>query len=136
MALAACGGTGRAVPYRDITSQLHGYQTPRLARETFRSGAELSDYLRHVVPGGDLRAPPIDWAHREAILVASGPRSSTGYALHVASIRDRGGRIVLTVHEHTPSLGERVEAHVTYPFVLITIPRTSHKLLLHFEGRP
>jgi PrcB C-terminal len=124
------------VPYRDITSELRGYQPPRLAREVFTTRAEFVKYLRNVMFGRAIRVPVVDWAHREAILVASGPRSSTGYSLHVVSLRARGGRLALTVRERTPSLGEPVAARVTYPFVLITVPRTSKTLLLHFRGRP
>jgi PrcB C-terminal len=135
-AVAGCGGRGTAVPYRDISSQLRGYQPPRLAREVFTSRTELADYLRRVTFGGSVRLPAIDWARREAILVASGPRSSTGYSLYVVSLLASGGRLVLTVRERTPSLGETVAARVTYPFVLITVPRTSKSLVLHFRGRP
>jgi hypothetical protein len=124
------------VPYRDISSQLRGYEPPRLAREVFTSRAELAKYLRHTVPAGHARMPRVDWAHREAILVASGPRSSTGYSLRVVSLYARGSRLALTVKERTPSLGEPVAAKVTYPFVLITVPRTDKSLLLHFQGRP
>ena len=124
------------MPYRDISSQLRGYEPPRLAREVFTNRAELAKYLRHTVPTGHTRMPRVDWAHREPILVASGPRSSTGYSLHVVSLYARGGRLVLTVKERTPSLGEPVTARVTYPFVLITVPRTDKSLLLHFQGRP
>lgn len=124
------------MPYRDVSSQLHGYEPPRLAREVFTNRAELAKYLRHTVPAGQVLVPRVDWAHREAILVASGPRSSTGYSLQVVSLYARGGRLALTVKERTPSLGEPVTAKVTYPFVLITVPRTNKSLLLHFRGRP
>jgi PrcB C-terminal len=124
------------VAYRNISARLHGYEPPRLAREVFKSRAEFSKYLRHTVPGGNVLVPPVAWARREAILVASGPRSSTGYSLRVVSLYARGGRLALTVKEHTPSLGQPVTAKVTYPFVLITVPRTKKSLLLHFEGRP
>jgi hypothetical protein len=135
-ALGGCGGRGTPVAYRDISRQLHGYEPPRLAREVFTSRAELAKYLRHTVPGGDVRVPSVGWARREAILVASGPRSSTGYSLHVVSLFTRGNRLALTVKERTPSLGQAVAAKVTYPFVLITVPRTTKSLLLHFQGRP
>ena len=134
--LAGCGGPGTAVPYRNVTSQLHPAQFPRVSRDTFTSKAELLDYIKHEMPGLHPHLPAIDWANREAIIVASGPRSSTGYVLHVVSLLDRGGRLVLTVREQTPTLGEAVKAEITYPFVLITIPRTNKKLQLHFQGRP
>jgi protease stability complex PrcB-like protein len=124
------------VAYRDISAQLHGYEPPRLAREVFSSRNELVKYLRHTVPGARIRVPSVDWSRRQAILVASGPRSSTGYSLHVASLYARGNRLVLTVKERAPSLGESVAARLTYPFVLITVPRTKRSLLLHFRGRP
>ena len=134
--MAACGQLGTRVPYRDISGNLRGYEPPRLAREVFTSRAEFAKYLRHTVPSGRVRVPRVDWARSEAILVAAGPRSSTGYTLHVVSLYARGSRLALTVKERTPTLGEPVTARVTYPFVLITTPRTRKTLLLHFEGRP
>jgi PrcB C-terminal len=136
VALAGCGGLGAPVAYRDISGELHGYQPPRLAREVFKNRDQFARYLRHAAPGGHVRVPPIDWSHREAILVASGPRSSTGYTLHVMSLYARGGELVLTVKERTPSLGQTVTARLTYPFVLITVARTSRSVVLHFRGRP
>ena len=135
-ALSACGGLGTPVPYHDISGRLHGYEPPRLAREVFKNRAEFAKYLRHTVPGGHARVPSVDWARRQAILVAAGPRSSTGYSLHVVSLYARGGRLALTVKERAPTLGGPVAARVTYPFVLIAVPRTGKSLLLHFQGRP
>jgi hypothetical protein len=134
--LTACGGSGRPVPFTDVSTQLRGFEATRVVRESFTSRGGFADYLRHAMPGRAIRVPPIDWAHREAVLVSAGPRSSTGYALDIVSVRKRGGRLVVTAHERTPSLGEPVQARVTYPYSLITIPRTEGKLLLHFEGRP
>jgi PrcB C-terminal len=133
--LAACGA-GEKVPFVDVSSQLHGVQFPRLTRELFRSRAELVGYLGRALPGRPPVAPNIDFTHREAILVAMGPRSSTGYALQVVKVRETSDRIAVTVRERTPSLGEPVVPRATYPFVLITIPRIHKSLLLHIQGRP
>jgi hypothetical protein len=135
LAVAGCGGEAKPIAYRDITRELHGFQPPRLVREAFTTQSAFAKYVRHESPG-ITNLPQIDWAHREAILVAAGPRSSTGYALRVVSVRKRDGRLVVTVHERTPSLGEPVIARVTYPYRLITVPKTSLQLLLHYEGRP
>jgi hypothetical protein len=134
--LGACGDTGKPIPFTDVSAQLRGFEAPRVVRESFTSRAGFADYLRHAMPGSVIRVPSIDWARRQAVLVSPGPRSSTGYALDIVSVRRSGGRLVVTAHERTPSLGEPVEAKVTYPYRLITIPRTEGKLLLHFEGRP
>jgi len=114
---------------------LHGFQPPRLVRQAFKSKAAFTTYVRHESPGiGSL--PVIDWTHREAILVSAGPRSSTGYVLRIVSVRETSHHVVLTVHEDTPTLDEPVQPRVTYPFRLITIPRTSKPLFLHWPGRP
>jgi hypothetical protein len=134
--LPGCG-SGKAAPvsYRDISSRLHGFQPPRLIREAFKTQAAFTKYLEHEAPG-IRNLPTIDWARREAILVSSGPRSSTGYVLRIVSVRETAHHVVVTVHEDTPTLGEPVQARVTYPFRLITIPRTSKPLFLHWPGRP
>ena len=134
--LAGCGGGEKPVAFVDVSSQVHGIQFPRLVRELFRSRSEMTGYLERALPGHAPAVPEIDFAHREAILVAMGPRSSTGYALRVVKVRETSNRIAVTVRERTPTLGEPVVARLTYPFVLITIPRIDKKLLLHIQGRP
>jgi hypothetical protein len=135
LAVAGCASAAKPIAYRDITSELHGFQPPRLVREAFKSEAAFTKYVQHESPGiGDL--PRIDWRHREAVLVAAGPRSSSGYVLRIVSVRETAHHVVVTVHEDTPTLAQRVRAGVTYPFRLITIPRTSKPLFLHWPGRP
>jgi hypothetical protein len=136
LVVGGCGGSRNPIAYTDITTRLHPVEFPRVVRQAFLSRSDFARYLRRTMPGSKPRIPPIDWRRREAVLVAAGPRSSTGYVLHVVGVHETGGRLVVTVRERTPSLGEPVEARVTYPFRLITVPRTSKRLLLHWEGRP
>jgi PrcB C-terminal len=133
--LTACGSS-QAIAYEDISHRLHEPQFPRPVRSIFRTRASLADYLEHAMPGRAPAVPPIDFGRREAILIASGPRSSTGYALRVISVRDTGSRVAVTVEERAPRLGDAVAARVTYPFLLLTIPRSGKGLFLHYEGRP
>jgi PrcB C-terminal len=135
LVVAGCGAAARQLPYRDLTQELHGFAPPRLVREAFTTKAAFAKYVRHESPGVK-QLPAIDWAHREAILVSAGPRSSTGYVLHIVGVRETAHHVVVTVHEDTPTLDEPVEARVTYPFRLITIQRTSKPLFLHWPGRP
>ncbi len=88
------------------------------------------------MPGRRLHLPQIDFSRREAILVAAGPRSSTCYVLRILGVRETGSRIVVTVRERTPSLGQPVTAKVTYPFRLITVSRSDKNLRLKWLGRP
>jgi hypothetical protein len=87
-------------------------------------------------PGRTIRLPSIDFGHREVYLVATGPRSSTGYELGVLRVQDVGDHIVVVVHERTPSLGDAVQGRVTYPFRLIALPRTNKPVGLKWPGRP
>jgi hypothetical protein len=108
----------------------------RITRDVFRSRAALLDVLERNNPGRPLHLPRIDFSRREVYLVAAGPRSSSGYELRVLRVRDEGDRIVVVVHERTPSLGDPVQARVTYPFRLISLPRSNEPVKLKWPGRP
>jgi PrcB C-terminal len=136
VAVTGCGGSSRPVAYDDVSAQLRPAEFTRQIRQIFRSRAELLDYLEHAMPGRALHLPPIDFSRREAVLVAAGPRSSTGYTLRVLGVRESGDRLVVTVRERTPSLGDGVTAKVTYPFKLLTVPRSERHLRLKWLGRP
>jgi hypothetical protein len=96
----------------------------------------LLDVLERNNPGRPIRLPNIDFARREIYLVAAGARSSTGYELEVVRVRDEGDHVVVVVHERTPSLADPVQARVTYPFVLISLPRSEKPVKLKWPGRP
>jgi len=103
-----------------------------------RDPAKLPKILAIVTPPGQRvpKPPPIDFAHRIGIVYATGPRSSTGYGVRVARIVDEDGRISLHFREVTPTLRDHVVARLTYPYVLITIPRTRKHLRFVVDGRP
>jgi len=124
------------VRYEDLTRKVGPLEFTRITRDVFRSRAALRDVLARNNPGQPLTLPPIDFSRREVYLVAAGPRSSTGYDLRIVSLRDVGDRIVVTVHERTPSLGDPVRARVTYPFRLIALPRSDKPVKLKWPGRP
>jgi PrcB C-terminal len=136
LALSGCSGTARPVTYTDLTRQTGPLEFTRITRDVYRTRAALLDVLERNNPGQPVELPPIDFARREAYLVATGPRSSTGYQLKILRVVDTGSRIVVTVHERTPSLGEPVQARVTYPYRLITLPRSNKPVKLKWPGRP
>jgi hypothetical protein len=124
------------VPYQDVSAQLRPAEFTRQIRQIFDTRQDLLDYLERAMPGRRIHLPQIDFSRREAILVAAGPRSSTGYRLRLLSVDERGSRIVVRIRERTPSLGEPVTAKVTYPFLLLTVPRSDKSLRLKWLGRP
>jgi hypothetical protein len=134
--LAGCGSTARTVPYTDLTRQVGPLEFTRIFVELFRTRATLLEDLQQMNPGRDIHLPPIDFSRQEVYLVATGPRSSTGYDLRIVRVRDEGGQVLVVVHERTPSLGDPVQARVTYPFSLITLPRSDKPVKLRWPGRP
>jgi hypothetical protein len=134
--VSGCGSTARDIPYTDLTRQAGPLEFTRITRDVFRNRASLLDVLERNNPGRTIRLPGIDFSRREIYLVATGPRSSTGYKLEVVRVRDEGDHIVVVVHERTPSLGDPVQPRVTYPFVLISLPNTKEPVKLKWPGRP
>jgi hypothetical protein len=120
----------------DLTRQAGPLEFTHITRDVFRERAALLAVLARNNPGRTIRLPAIDFQRRELYLVAAGPRSSTGYALDIVSVRDLGDRVVVVVHERTPSLGDAVHAQVTYPFRLISLPRNGKPVQLRWPGRP
>jgi hypothetical protein len=135
-ALAGCGSDARAVPYTDLTREAGPLEFTRIKRQLFHDREALVEFLEEMNPGRRIRLPPIDFTRREVYLVAAGPRSSTGYDLRIVRVQDEGDRVVVVVHERTPSLGDPVEARVTYPFRLIALPRSDKPVKLKWPGRP
>ena len=134
--VAGCGSTQRNIPYTDLTQRVGALEFTRITRDVFRDRGSLLDVLERNNPGRPVALPNIDFTRREVYLVAAGPRSSSGYRLEVVRVRDLGDHIVIVVHERTPTLGDPVQARVTYPFVLIALPRSDEPVKLKWPGRP
>jgi hypothetical protein len=132
----ATGPAPNPLAWRDVTSALGPVELTRPAGATFESPSDLGAYLRVAMPGLIPRTPPVDFKRDEVVLIASGARSSTGYALRVLSVTERGDRVIVAVREETPSLSDPVRAEVTYPHRLIELTRPGKPVSVHWEGRP
>lgn len=111
---------GRPIEWRDVTATTSGARFPRPTVRVIERREELIEVLP--------RGPAIDFGEERAVLVASGPRSSSGYALDVLSVRAERRRVVVTVRERSPSLSAAGRPGVTYPFRLITLPRSDKRV--------
>jgi hypothetical protein len=146
VALAALGGwiawsratepAPHPLAWRDLTGSLGPVELTRPAGATFEKLSGLNAYLRIAMPGRVPKTPPVDFEHNEVVLIASGARSSTGYALHVLSVTEHGDRVIVAVREDTPSLNDPVRAHVTYPHRLIALRRPNKPVSVRWQGRP
>jgi hypothetical protein len=125
----------RLLAYRDVTSALAPLEPPAQTERRFQARDALAAYVREVRPGEPLRLPPIDFKREEAVFVATGPRSSTGYALEVVSAREERGRLLIAFRERTPSLGDPQQARLTYPYRLLVFRNVQKPVYLELEGR-
>jgi hypothetical protein len=118
-----------------LTSKVGPLEFTHITVDTSRSRADLLEVLQRNNPGRKLHLPAVDYTRNETYVVAAGPRSSTGYALRIVRVQEQGAHIQVVVHEETPSLGDPVQARVTYPFRLLVLP--GHKpVRLKWRGRP
>lgn len=126
-------GGDTPLPWTDLTSRTLA-QPPRAGVQVFQSREAL---LRELRAGGrPATVPRVDFARRTAILVSSGPRSSTAYDLEIVAVVEERRRIVVTARELTPSLASPGTAALRFPFRLITIERSRKPVLLERIGRP
>lgn len=120
----------------DLTRAVGPLEFTHITVATFKDRAKLLEVLQRNNPGRRIRVPRIDFENHVAYLVATGPRSSTRYVLNIVRVRDEGDRVLVVVHERTPTLGEPVRARVTYPFRLIVLPKLDKPVKLKWPGRP
>ena len=121
---------GPAVASTDLSAKAGPLTITRETKRVFRERTPLAEYL--TAAGG--RVPAVDFERRQVLLVSRGPRSSTGYSMEVREVRVRGRAVTVTVSEHTPELGERVEPRVTLPFRLLSLP-AGRDVYVDWRGR-
>ena len=126
--------TSRPLAWSDVSAQIAGIELPRAVAITLRSGGGLADFERQVTPGLQPRPVRVDFRRRELVLVSPGPRSSTGYGVRVEQLVEQRRRVLLVVSEVTPALGDAVRPGVTYPYVLLSIPRVDKRVDVDWLG--
>ncbi len=135
LVLAGCGGKARPVAYTDLTAKVGPLEFTHITVDVERARSQLLGVLERNNPGRKIHLPPIDYTRQETFIVAGGPRSSTGYALEIVRVQEKGGHINVVVRERTPSLGEPVQVRVTYPFRLLALD-SDKPVHLKWLGRP
>jgi len=115
------GGSER-IAWQDVTARMGPVLWPKSVTRSFWKQQQLTRYLARTFPEGPPAAPRFDFTRRKLILVAAGPRSSTGYGVEVLSVREADGKITVRVRERSPTLDERVEARETHPYRLLSLP--------------
>jgi PrcB C-terminal len=129
-------GDAHRLAWRDLTPQLGRVEFTRRVTAVYHSRAPFERLLAATMPGRAPKAPPVDWSRDQVVVIALGPRSSTGYSLRIQRVVERRRRIDVYAREQTPSLGEPVTARVTYPYRAITMRSSTKPVYVKLQGRP
>jgi hypothetical protein len=124
------------VAWRDLNPQLGRVEFTRKVTAVYRSPAPLEGLLEATMPGRAPRPPRVDWSREQVVVISLGPRSSTGYSLRIVRVVERRRGVDVIVREHAPSLGDPVEARVTYPYRAVAIRSTNRPVYVKLQGRP
>jgi len=126
------GEKSQPVAWRDLTEQLGPLTIADRESRLFREQEELDRYLAGAKARGT--TPHVDFSRRQLLLVSPGPRSSTGYEVEVLSVREQSGEITVRVRERTPALEDHVDARVTHPYRLLSLP-AGEQVTVDWVGR-
>jgi hypothetical protein len=128
--------SSKRLAWDDVTAEMPGVLWPKSVTRSFWKHRQVVRYLARTFPAHPPAVPPFDFARRRLILVAAGPRSSTGYRVEIVRITERRSTIDVLAQEITPSLGDHTVARLTSPYRLIAIPATSKRVYVQWQGRP
>jgi hypothetical protein len=121
-------GDSRPLAWRDASGSMQGFTTPRPAVGVFETAAELRDFW----PACRDCASTIRFGRERAVLVTTGPRSSTGYRIDVVSVTERRRSVKVAVREHKPVAGV---PRVASPVRLILIPASDKEVEVEWLER-
>lgn len=128
-------GGERPVAWRDVTAKLGPVEFAHRMTGVFHSRGAFARMLAANMPGRAPSPPRLNWDRDQVVVIALGPRSSTGYALRIQRVVERRRGIYVYAHEQTPSLGEPVTARVTYPYRVLTMHGSAKPVYVKLEGR-
>jgi hypothetical protein len=128
-------GDAHAIAWTDLTHRMGTIEFTRRVQGVYHSRAAFERLLEATMPGRVPRLPRHDWAHDQVVVIALGPRSSTGYSLRILSVVERRRGIYVSAREQTPALGESVTARVTYVYRLLSMHGRAKPVYVKLEGR-
>jgi hypothetical protein len=146
LVLVAAGGwllysqvwTGKPEPvvWTDLTPQLGTIEFTRKVTAVYHSRAPFVRLLEATMPGRAPEPPPHNWDRDQVVVIALGPRSSTGYSLLILRVVERRRGIYVYAREKTPSLGDPVKPRITYPYRVLSMHGSAKPVYVKLEGRP
>jgi len=130
-------GTGgeRPVAWRDVTSRFGRVEFTRRVQAVYHSRASFNRLLEATMPCRAPAPPSLNWNRDQVVVIALGPRSSTGYSLRILRVVERRRGIYVFAREQTPSLGDPVTARVTYVYRVLAMHGKAKPVYVKLQGR-
>jgi hypothetical protein len=122
------------VPWKDVSREVGPARWARPTISVVHDADKLAKLFDVALLPPRPKPPKIDFANHDAVVITVGPRSGTGYSLHVVRVTQSGNLDVL-VRERTPGLGEKVKPTITYPYLLLVVPKLGKHVSVHYQGR-
>jgi len=138
--LVAAGAAWQARGHENLGELAYGtpslgaiaFPTPTV--RVFRSNAQLQRYVGQAEPGRN--AGDLDFSRWGAVvLVTTGPRSSSGYAIDVHRVVEERSRIVVHAVERAPRLGDTVRPGVISPYRLLALNQLDKPVIVEWARR-
>jgi hypothetical protein len=121
---------GGPVAWSDLSAEVGPLTMTRETKRVFREPQPFGAHLR----GAGGTVPAVDFERRQVLLISPGPRSSTGYAVEVVEVSERGSTLTVALREQAPRVADRVEPRVTFPYRLISLP-AGKDVYVEWRGR-
>jgi protease stability complex PrcB-like protein len=129
-------GKTELVAWADLTPQLGPIEFTRKVTAVYHSRAPFVRLLEATMPGRAPKPPPHNWDRDQVVVIALGPRSSTGYSLRILRVVERRRGIYVYAREETPLLGDLVKPRITYPYRVLSMHGSAKPVYVKLEGRP
>jgi hypothetical protein len=123
-----------AVPWTDLAARVGPARWASPTISVARDATKLANLFRVALFPPRPRPPSVDFSCDEVVVITVGPRSSTGYSLHVVRVT-QSGNLDIRVREEKPTLRDRVVPTVTYPYLLLVVPKTHKHVSVKYVGR-
>ena len=128
-------GDEKPVAWTDVTHKMGPIEFTRRVQGVYHSRAAFERLLEATMPGRAPKQPPHNWDRDQIVVIALGPRSSTGYSLRIQRVVERRRGIYVYAREVTPTLGEPVTARVTYVYRLLSMHGSAKPVYVKLRGR-
>lgn len=122
--------------WTDLTPQLGPVEFTRKVTAVYHSRPPFERLLEATMPGRAPEPPPHNWDRDQVVVIALGPRSSTGYELRILRVVERRRGIYIYAREETPALGDPVRPRITYPYRVLSMHGSTEPVYVKLEGRP